>query len=275
MTISVEVHESHDIGNHYIRTIDFSSTCDWLQDLADEYISLRTTSRVPVNSEVFDGLEGFDVTVLERRIARAAIPDYQKGNLNVVRSDFGEVMCYRLLEEMFSTQFAYKPISARELVGMPARGLDAVGVETGPPLTLVIAEAKVSDDPSSPPSVVDQKSDSLRNQHLKHIGDLPKTVRKIYDQSRNSWNASACNALRLATFLIEEGRLNDVRLIACSVMVRPVERYQTTDFGSFLSNPDDYKPADVRFVIARVPGNIADLVRVWYDKFSSEGRRGE
>jgi hypothetical protein len=53
-------------------------------------------------------------------------------------------------------------------------------------MMLVIGETKVSGEAKSPPQVVDQSADSLRNQHLGHLNDREVTANKIFHSARHA-----------------------------------------------------------------------------------------
>jgi len=111
-------------------------SADWLTIVADEYVSLRAESAVPLTDISLDGIRVVGVERLIERLRHATIPVYAPSDapgdpprtLNVVRSDFGEMLCYLLMEHDHNTRFGYKSVRDRELTQLPGRGIDAVGV---------------------------------------------------------------------------------------------------------------------------------------------------
>jgi hypothetical protein len=182
----------------------------------------------------------------------------------VTRSDFGETLCYMLLGQEYSTIFGYKSVRDRELINLPGRGIDAIGIENDGKLTLVLGEVKVSNANASPPQVVDASDDSLRNQHLGYLRELNITAKKIWNLSRHVLDATVRDLLFTALWCLEEQRLDKLQLVACCVLIRPRNRYTVKDFGSFVKRPADYEPARIRFVVVCIPGDVEEVVDNWY-----------
>ena len=86
---------------------------------------------------------------------------------DIYRSDLGELLTTYYFEEKLPEGERYiiplKNISMRERYDMPGRGLDAMGYreESDGSITLLLAEAKVSDQKKNPPHVVHQSEDSI------------------------------------------------------------------------------------------------------------------
>jgi hypothetical protein len=160
--------QSLDIDGNRFQAIAPDDT-NWLTIVADAYVGLRGECALPLTDISLDGIRVVDVEHLRERIRNATIPTYVSGStasgmpprLGVVRSDFGEILCYMLNEHDHNTRFGYKSVRDRELTQLPGRGIDAVGVEAGQPLNLVLGEVKVSNENASPPQVVDSKKRRL------------------------------------------------------------------------------------------------------------------
>lgn len=173
-----------DSGPHHYRAYATDGHGDWLSEVAAEYVKLRTDTISLLEEVRADGIQVLATDELLKRIKKATIPERGKGNFDVVRSDFGEVLCYLILERQYNTRFGYKSLRERELTQQPGRGIDAVGVEEGTKLTVVLGETKVSSEGCSPPQVVDTAKDSLRQQHLGHLKNRKTTSAKIWDIAR-------------------------------------------------------------------------------------------
>ena len=204
------------------RVVIVDDDSSWSQDLIEEYLRLRTNLTVPLEEGLTDGITVLDPSEIAKYLRRYSVPVYEPGNFNVVRSDFGEILSYRVLEEMFGTQFPHKPIRSRELINRPGRGLDAVGVESGEQITIVICEAKVSSEDVSPPRVVDTNNDGLRVQHRGHMQNRQATLAKLWEQSRQATNTPARALLMSALLRLEHGKDEGVRFVACSVGCVPI-----------------------------------------------------
>lgn len=44
--------------------------------------------------------------------------------------------------------------------------------------------------------------------------------------------------------------------VAAPVLVRPVDKHGADDFGCFIEAPEEYSPAQVRFLILRIPETL-------------------
>lgn len=139
--------------SHLYLCLEPETQSEWLQKLAETYVQLRSDSPTPISPEVFDGLSVVDITAIQSRLRQSTLPTRIGGNLDVIRSDFGEVSSYIALEQLFSTMLGYKSVRDRETIQLTGRGIDAVGVESEddlPQITLVLVETKVSDEDASP-----------------------------------------------------------------------------------------------------------------------------
>jgi hypothetical protein len=246
---------------------------NWEELIAKEYHGLRTSTRFPIDPICLDGLE-FSVEVIRERIAANTIPQRKGGNFDVVRSDFGEVISYIVLEQKYSTKFGYKSIRDRELIQLPGRNIDGVGVETGDKLKLVLTETKVSSQASSPPSVVDSQNDSMRNQHLAHNTES-FTCKKIWDLARKTTTAELQNLFLTAALLFEDRKFDMLDVVTCCVLVRPHGVHNNNDFGTFKTRSSDFSPGKIRFFVICIPcengNNIELMIDQWYQILNDGG----
>lgn len=266
LPLSLIIDEFQDNHQFRVYSLDTDNVC--LEALASTYRELRTECDYPLEDISLDGIVALNVESIRKRLLKAAVPMinwHPNPSFDVVRSDFGETLSYLILQEQYKTEFGYKSIRDREVIQLTGRGIDAVGIEEEGILTLVLGEVKVSNDKSSPPSVVDKSNDCLREQHLNHISDMENTAKKIWDLSRRARVPRLQKLFQAAAFLLEEGMLDKLNLVVCSVLVRPKELFQKTDFGSFQSSPIDYDPARVRFLIICIPDDVSTCVTNWYE----------
>lgn len=260
MALEFQLVEAVDDADHLFRCYELPQA-DWLDELAVEYVKLRTEANFPVSEIRVDGIEVLDAAGVQARIQRATTPRRTGGNFDVLRSDLGEVLAYLILEHLYETSIGYKSVRDRELIQLPGRGIDAVGIESrGHQLALCLAEAKVSEESASPPAVVDSAPDSLRNQHLGHLGDSEVTSRKLWDVARRCRDAEQQRLFMTAALLFEYNRFDLLSIISCCVLTRPQSRYQITDFGSFRASPEAYVPAHIRFLVVRIPEAVEGTI---------------
>ncbi len=269
MTIPFVLARNLDVALHQFRVYESNDGNDpeWLKSLAKEYVKILTHRETRLkNISLGDHDLSMDVQQIQKYLHKASIPTYKPGNFNVVRSDFGELLCYLLLERDYHTLFGAKSIMYRELRDLPGRGIDAIGVEKQDRLTLVLCEVKVSDEQLSPPRIVDYTDDSLSKQqryHLTHL--LEATKDKIWRVANRTRDEECAELLTAAAMYLEEGRLDKLHIVACNVLIRPKTKHKQNDFGSFRKNPVQYDPAKIRFLIACVPDNIDDMIMHWYN----------
>jgi hypothetical protein len=118
--------ESFHCGEHRFEAIAPDDGQDWLATVASEYSALRTRCALPLEDVSLDGITVVGVEHLRARLRSATIPAYSAGNFGIVRSDFGETLCYMLLEQSYGTRFGYKGVRDRELINLPGRGIDSI-----------------------------------------------------------------------------------------------------------------------------------------------------
>ncbi len=268
MVVPFRLSENYDADPHHFRVYETTNSDneDWLKPLAEEYVKLLIHRETRLRDITISEDTVLDISRVSQYIRRASIPNYEVGNFSVVRSDFGELLCYLLLERDYCTMFGEKNIYARELRDRPGRGIDAIGIEDRNPLALVLCEVKVSSDRSSPPSVVDQGDECLSKQHRRHLTNLyDETKNKVWRAANRARDEKTAELLGAAVVCLEENRLDRLRIIICNILVRPRAKYNQADFGSFRTNPSQYSPAAIRFLIACIPDDVDAIIRKWYD----------
>jgi hypothetical protein len=268
MTLPFKLSENYDIDPHHFRVYETISheSINWLDSLAEEYVRILTRRETHLKNVKMSEDTVMDMSRIQQYLRRASIPRFEPGNFGVIRSDFGELLCYMLLERDYHTSFGEKSIYARELRDRPGRGIDAIGIEENDLLTLVLCEVKVSDDQSSPPGVVDRGEDCLSRQQQHHLAQLyEETKNKVWRAASRVRDERIAELLDTAVLYLEENKLERLRIVSCNVLVRPGTKYKRTDFGSFRADPTQYGPAVIRFLIACIPENVDAIIRKWYD----------
>lgn len=274
MTNPFHLVDSQQAAAHEYRVYEPDTKGDWIATVAREYRGLRTATAVPLSSITVEGIDALSVDAIKKHLARTMIPHPRNDNFDVLRSDFGETIAYMILETSDKTEIGYKGIRDRETIDQPDRGIDIVGIEgaleVGSVLTLLIGEVKVSGDRSCPPAVVDSAQDSLRNQHKHHLKKRAETARKIFNKARQVTDADVQQKLMLAAYILENDKLEHLRVVACCVLVRPSAISNPADCGTFRNSPGDYAPADIRFLTVRIPGDVDSTVTLLRDELGKE-----
>ena len=271
MPLNYTVSAIYDADPHRYRVLGVAGDPQWLAFCAAEYVRLRTQCVAPLGTVSLDGIEVLSTAEIRRRLADASIPIRRPGNFDVVRSDFGEVLAYVVLQQEFGTRFGYQGVRDRETVQLTARGIDVIGVEDGARPVLVIGEVKVSSESTSPPRVVDSAEDSLSSQHLAHLRDPQATAKKCWDKSRFASDRGVRDLFFLAAFLLEEERWDDLDVVSYCLLVRPESLHTVADFGTFRSAPAKFAPARVRFFVVCVPNGIEETVAAWHSAATELG----
>jgi hypothetical protein len=262
-------------GPHHFATHKPLQMNLWLKNVANEYVKLRTecTIELPATLDL-SGIGVLDASNLQTRLAKALVPkaDTHRKAFSVTRSDLSEVAAYMLLERSFDTEIAYKPVRDRELIQLPGRGIDAVGIEVGEKLMVVLGEVKFSDENSSPkaPQVVDVSKDCMRTQHLGHISEIDQTISKIWDCARRAKDPKLQELLFAAAIYLEDKMTDAVEIVSCCVLVRPEARHSAGDFGTFKDSPEKFSPANVRFLVWVLPGDIDSILADWVAAVEAE-----
>jgi len=232
---------------------------DWLDTLAEEYRQLRTAAVVPL--ELLQGLE-VSVQELQRRLQLRMLPTRRTGatrHLSVERSDLGELALAVAGQQFRDYLYGYRSVRDRELVQLPGRGIDQIGVRAATEdgqevIYLSLGEAKVSAEAKTPPRVVHGARDSLHEQHIGHLTEREATSQKLWNARRQTTDPHTARLLASAAWLWDED--NDGRLIVrcTSMLVRP-DHGSLGDAGPFQSSPSTYEPGEVDFMVLRVATN--------------------
>ncbi|WP_145997223.1 hypothetical protein [Pseudomonas guariconensis] len=260
-----------DVAPHTFRVNEPEDLPTWINAVAAEYVALRTECAVSISSPLeIAGVGIVSIENLQKRLQKACVPepDIHRKQFSVTRSDLSEVAAYMTLEKDYGTEIGYKLTRDRELIALPGRGIDAIGIEKSNKLVVVLTEVKFSDENSAPkpPAVVDKKKDGMRNQHRAHLKEREETTNKLFECARKTKDEELRNQYLAAAFYLEEERWDLMEVVSCCVLVRPKERHSEGDFGSFYQSPTDFTPANVRFIVIALPDNIDNIMESWSDK---------
>ena len=258
------------VGRHSFRAASFDPNSSWLEDSATEYRRLLTEFSPPLKPIPLDGIDILDVSALKSFFAGHLIPPFRGKIFDAVRSDFGEVLSYMVLENHYATEIALKSVRDRERTDCPARGIDIVGFETKEKLCLIIGECKVSDDITSPPKVVDKNKDCLRVQLTKHVSQKDETIRKLTQLARRASSQIGRDRLLAAILYWQENRWDLLEIVCCPLLIRSHGVYRPTDFGSLMSDDAGFENTTIRFIILVTPEPIDETIRKWYDMVKLE-----
>jgi hypothetical protein len=130
------------------------------------------------------------------------------------------------------------------------------------PLQGIATEVKASAEDASPPAVVESGDDSLRGQFDAFLADSDRMLaelNRLYKQAA----PENLDAIAQAILLHVDGTLG---VVVNPVLVRPRERLEDADFGSFREDPDHFDKRPVRFCIVTVGRSLEDLAKAVYDK---------
>jgi hypothetical protein len=245
--------------------------------MAAIYRDLRTETIIPIAGVLFEGLE-FDVAAIQRRLVETQVPARATTRLPlaVERSDLAEVALALAGDQLRQYVYGYRSTRDRELVAMPGRGIDQIGVtqatvDDRTVIYLSLGEAKLSSQALTPPGVVQYGGDTLHAQHLGHLSEREATSAKIYSAARRATDSATQSLLFLAAHLWDE-QASDSLVVRCtSMLVRPSTGVPE-DAGSFRATPDDFLPGEVDFMLLRLP--FADVEEV-IDQFQARAARAD
>ena len=261
----------------HVFTVLSPGSPEWLKILAESYRSLRTTTNFPLADLKLDGVQILDTSRLRARLVATQLPERNSNpsrkNFAVERSDFGEVALALAGEELRGYRYGYRSTRDRDLVALPGRGIDQIGVKRvslqGQEMIVVsLGEAKVSAQVDGIPKVVQGGDDSLWEQHADHVGKSNETAGKLYGAARQSTDEETQNLLFLAAALWEKGVFNRLIVKCTSMLVRP-SHGGASDFGKFRTDSSSFAPAEIDFMVLRLD---EEDIESFIDGFLSEAR---
>ncbi|MGW4125878.1 hypothetical protein [Nocardia sp. NPDC004711] len=183
-------------------------------------------------------------------------PDATKIHLETPRNEVAEILAYDALKTIHNVVIPASRIKEKEVPGQPTRGLDIFGLWMHPKMRSVICEVKASSARESPPKVVSGGGDSMHDQIKARVGSKKKLLEEL------TWSlkhADLSMKPHVAKAMIVLTQTSSPPPIAVPILVRAAGTYGKNDYGCFKTNPDEYKPADILFIILRLPSSIEEF----------------
>lgn len=180
-----------------------------------------------------------------------------KLHLQTPRNELAEVLAYDALKQVHDAVIPASRIREKEVPGQPTRGLDIFGLLMAPQIRAIICEVKASSSDESPPGVVNSGGDSMHGQIKGRIGDKAKLLQELQWSLKHAHDDAA--KLQVASAMLVLSKDDAQPPVVVPVLVRPVSKYNEKDFGCFRAEPDEYSPAEIRFLILRIPGTIEEF----------------
>ncbi|MDX9703272.1 MAG: hypothetical protein RBU23_09530 [Candidatus Auribacterota bacterium] len=265
---------SYENDGHVFKSYDWDNSDGWKDELSNKLIPLIQNLYADLESLKKDLEEtGWDEKEIKKHIdevLNASIPsdttDSKIENFQVRRADFAELIATICLEELYNTKIPLNNILHRELTHKSGRGIDIFGYEeVGNNICLILCEIKGSKDSNSPPSVVGDSEDSMKQQLFSYVTDKKKTLDRIINIRKKSTNINDKKTLTKISMLWTKEDESPLKVIACPFLVRDGNCYKNTDFGFFKENPDHFAPAKIRFLIVCIHDDIVELSKQIYN----------
>ncbi|MBN1328047.1 MAG: hypothetical protein JXA54_01125 [Candidatus Heimdallarchaeota archaeon] len=268
---------------HFHEKIDVKVNDSFIEKFAKKYIEQRSKTNFDLNeidSNLLYKANGFDATLLEGIIKKNAVAhDFarEKGKQpevlrDIYRSDLGELLMTYYFEEKIDTKSRFiiplKNITYRERSDLPGRGLDAIGYRVDEDkISILLGEAKVSDDQKSPPAVVDKNKDSIYRTHKKHNDKLDVVIERLTDYCRRL-GAKDAEIVGLVILCMESNKKDLYSLTFGSTLIRDFKCVNDqSDFGKLKTNVNEFSPNKIHFsIISFKEKQIRETVDLFYDK---------
>lgn len=256
----------------------------FIDKFAQKYIEQRSTLTLAAIDEALKMSDGlgvdFDLSQIKSIIqqnAVATVRNREEGGIpkafnDIYRSDLGELLTTYYFEEKLDEHDRYiipaKNISTRERHDAPGRGIDAVGyrIKKDGTYELLIAEAKVSDQKQNPPSVVDQKEDSIYKTH-KNYHDHPDVLKQRLVEFSKNLKGKDLFAI-LCVIVDIENKTNKYDITYGCGLIRDYTCVdETRDYGKMETHADEFDPGNIHFVILSFTEETIDsTIDLFYKK---------
>ncbi|GAA4533402.1 Hachiman antiphage defense system protein HamA [Nonomuraea ferruginea] len=214
-----------------------------------------------------------DIEALVNEVAEASIPRARQNptrpHLDMARNETAEVLAHLVVERIHGSSVVASRIRNKEIPGQPTRGMDLLALARSDKqeLSLVCSEVKASNAASSPPAVVEQGDDCLKNQLKKIISDHTRILQEL------NWaikHADDQDKPMVAKAILLWG-CHKLPLIVLPVLMRTKETGKETDFGTFRTNPRELAPAAIKFCIAKISIPIEEFANLVYTRAREAG----
>lgn len=257
-------------GKNIFRCLEWENTSDWKQRLMNKLVPIIKEIYKPLSPEdILNALQNTNFSDLNFKSKLDLIPEKYNGSLpqfDIRRSDFAEIIARITLQDLFQTKIPFDNIKMRERSDKSARGIDIIGYEQSNDnkMQLIICEVKLSTE-ASPPQIVDQTEDSLNKQIKKHLENKEETTKRLLELYNKITDQTQKQILiKIIMMLITSNE--DLSIVACPFLVRERRLYEKTDFGSFLTNQQQFSPATLRFIIVCFHEKLKDLFDTVFDE---------
>lgn len=254
----------------------------FIDKFAERYVRQRSSVNAEALRKAAEINCGIDTTALMKVIQRNSCyvdPEREAGHTpspvnDIYRSDLGELLTTYYFEEKLPEGERYiiplKNISSRELPGKPGRGLDAIGYrkEADGSFTLLLSEAKVSDEKRNPPQVVHGKEDSIYKIQKAHHDNQPMVLERLTDYIRKQASGETIVALGCIVLFMSKGQTDRFKVTYGCGLVRDTTCVDATrDFGKMQSNANEFRPGEVDFAIFTfTEKTVSEAVDLFYRK---------
>lgn len=193
---------------------------------------------------------------------------------DIYRSDLGEILTTYYFEEKLPEGERFiiplKNISMRERFDMPGRGIDAIGyrLEEDGKIELLLSEAKVSEQRTSPPAVVDIAKDSIYKSQKLHHDNQPLVLQRLTEYVRHLSTSEDFMALGMLIVAMSTNRTDKYSITYGCGLVRDYTCADPNkDFGKMKSQVEDFRPGTVNFAIfSFTEQTISETVDLFYKK---------
>ena len=261
----------------------FEVSPDKIDLYAQKYVEIMAPAQIKDSVELIQGLEGvFDTSQIQKYLQQSSIPEPQEGTIkaykDIYRSDLGELMMVHFFEEkigeVFPDENAFiiplKNLYDRERQDLPGRGIDAIGYrssETGK-ITLLLGEAKVSEDKNNPPGVVAGNKDSIYKTHQKHKSDTKALTARLVKYIQKLQNNPDAFGKLLSIFVwLTKGENDQFDTVYACCLVRDSDCVNVEkDFGKVQQDQASFEPGLVHFVMPVFTKPIGEMVSLFEEK---------
>ncbi|HVX32153.1 MAG TPA: Hachiman antiphage defense system protein HamA [Solirubrobacterales bacterium] len=232
----------------------------------DEETARDRIIRAARELEIFSGEEldaddpRIEAVVAEER--DAVLPAAWKGDrpkqLDVQRSEFGEIVAAEVLSSLFETRIPTSRIAHKETPDQQTRGADVMGIEGDEPqLLLILTEVKGSTDSKTPPGVIPDMEAKLKGLVENRRALLQELIwlRDHSSEAHTRECATICVSFQL--------RQPIFGLLLAPILIRTASKEGASDAGGFRESPETFG-CPIRFVSVIVEPDLFELAGETY-----------